>query len=243
MLNAPAMDPTDPVDALAHLLDGPDPTGRARRMLERLGGLHRLRTLPAGALAGHGHLAPAEAHRLRAALDLAALALSATPPDGLRRPEAVASTLASVALAPVEELWVLPVDCGLRPLGRHLVARGGRASCAVDGADVLRPALLDGAVGLFLVHNHPSGDVTPSDTDRRFTRRLEEQAGLLGLALHDHLVVAGDRWASVVSGRRGRLEPPAAEATDERAAGSTPGALPRRSSVPGSAAASASRTP
>jgi DNA repair protein RadC len=104
----------------------------------------------------------------------------------------VAAHLPGLGISEVEELWLVTVDPGLRPIGRHLIARGGPSGCAADPAVVLRHVLLDGAEGAFLAHNHPSGDATPSRQDRRFTARVRSQLDLLGRALHDHVVVAGD---------------------------------------------------
>jgi DNA repair protein RadC len=57
-------------------------------------------------------------------------------------------------------------------------------------ADVLRPALEDAASGIVLVHNHPSGDPTPSRADVEMTRALLEACELLGLYFLDHVIVA-----------------------------------------------------
>jgi DNA repair protein RadC len=61
---------------------------------------------------------------------------------------------------------------------------------------ILRSALSCNAVGLVLAHNHPSGDATPSAADVQATRRLADAAALLGIHVHDHLVIGGDRCSS-----------------------------------------------
>ena len=55
--------------------------------------------------------------------------------------------------------------------------------------DVLRPALLHSAWGFILVHNHPSGDPSPSDADLRMTRRVREAAEVVGIQFVDHLII------------------------------------------------------
>jgi DNA repair protein RadC len=89
-----------------------------------------------------------------------------------------------------EEVWVLCLDGrnGVKSIRR--VAQGGLHGCALTARDVLRPPLLDGASSLVLVHNHPSGDPTPSEQDIHMTRSVAVAAEVVGLALLDHVVVA-----------------------------------------------------
>ena len=115
------------------------------------------------------------------------------------------ATVAGLGVAAVEELWSITVDTGLRLQSRVRVAQGGRASCTVEPADVLRFAVIDQAAGLFPVHNPPSGDPQPSPADTRFTARVRRGAVALGIHFHDHIVLAGETWTSVVTGTRGRL--------------------------------------
>jgi DNA repair protein RadC len=63
--------------------------------------------------------------------------------------------------------------------------------------EVFRDALLRGASALFLAHNHPSGDASPSADDRAVTRRLAQAGALLGIDLLDHLVVGDPDWTSL----------------------------------------------
>jgi DNA repair protein RadC len=63
--------------------------------------------------------------------------------------------------------------------------------------EVFREALLSGASAVFLAHNHPSGDATPSAQDRQVTRRLAEAGSTLGVQLLDHLVVGDPDWVSL----------------------------------------------
>jgi DNA repair protein RadC len=67
----------------------------------------------------------------------------------------------------------------------------------VRAADPLRLALRAAASGFVLVHNHPSGDPTPSAEDVTFTRRVADAASVVGVPLLDHVVVAREGFASV----------------------------------------------
>lgn len=96
-----------------------------------------------------------------------------------------------------EELWVLALDgCGgLR--SARCVAKGGIHGIGVRSTDPLRIALRTGASGFALVHNHPSGDPSPSTEDVIFTRRIADAARTIGLPLLDHVIVTRDSFASV----------------------------------------------
>jgi DNA repair protein RadC len=196
--------------ALARLLDPtPHAVRRARALITAAGDVARLASCSDAWLVSAGGLTPLEARRVSAAFLLGISALRSPPPPALRRAEDVVGSVLQLAACGVEELWLISVDPGLRVTGHRRVAQGGRASCAIDPVDVLRAAIEDGASGMFIVHNHPSGDPTPSDADLRFTRRIQQQAEVLGLAFHDHLVLAGARWASCASGAVGTLSTPA----------------------------------
>ncbi|MFN2464257.1 MAG: JAB domain-containing protein [Candidatus Dormibacteria bacterium] len=96
-----------------------------------------------------------------------------------------------------EQVVALYLDARNRPIHREVVAVGGLRSSVIQPRDVLGPALTLPAAALVLVHNHPSGDCTPSREDIEVTRQLAAAAKLLGLELLDHLVVSARRCASL----------------------------------------------
>lgn len=95
-----------------------------------------------------------------------------------------------------EEVWVLSVDSRSRFLAAHAIARGGAHACGLLPRDALAPPLLHGASGFILVHNHPSGDPTPSAEDIRLTQALGRAGESLGLPLLDHVVAGGAAFIS-----------------------------------------------
>jgi DNA repair protein RadC len=97
-----------------------------------------------------------------------------------------------VALAhePVEAVRVLYLDRKNRLMRDEQVARGTVDHIPLYPREVVKRALELGASALIVVHNHPSGDPTPSRGDIATTRQLQEAATALGLVLHDHLIVA-----------------------------------------------------
>lgn len=97
----------------------------------------------------------------------------------------------------VEVFGVACLSVKHRLLAWHVLSRGTRESTPVSCPDVFVPACVTpGTVCLIVVHNHPSGDPTPSADDAALTARLSTAADVLGLCLLDHLIVAGDAFYS-----------------------------------------------
>ncbi len=96
-----------------------------------------------------------------------------------------------------EELWLLALDGRAHVRAVRCVAKGGLHGMGVRPADPLRLALRAAASGFVLVHNHPSGDPTPSREDIVFTRRIADAAAVVGVPLLDHVVVTASGFASV----------------------------------------------
>jgi DNA repair protein RadC len=79
-----------------------------------------------------------------------------------------------------------------------MVAMGSLSEVEVHPREIFRGAILAGAQAVILVHNHPSGDVSPSPEDLALTRRLKAAGELLGIPMLDHLIVAQDRHQSLI---------------------------------------------
>ena len=89
-----------------------------------------------------------------------------------------------------EVFMVLAIDVRNVVLEEIEVARGSLTQVEVHPREVFRPLIRIGAAGAIAVHNHPSGDPTPSPEDLALTRRLREVGELVGIPLVDHVVVA-----------------------------------------------------
>ena len=98
-----------------------------------------------------------------------------------------------------EHFWVIFLNAQNHYTGHHLVSTGSLSASIVHPREVLGPALREGAAHLILVHNHPSPDPTPSKEDIALTRHLAEGARLLGIRLHDHVIIGNGtgQWVSL----------------------------------------------
>lgn len=102
-----------------------------------------------------------------------------------------------------EEFWVVTLDTKNQPIDCHQVTVGTLRNSLVHPREVFRVAIRDAANCILVVHNHPSGDPTPSDQDISVTERLEQSADVVGIPVVDHIIVAGDRATSIQEWRIG----------------------------------------
>lgn len=98
--------------------------------------------------------------------------------------------------ASTEEFRVLFLDKKNRLIADEFAARGTVDHAPVYPREIVKRALALDASALILVHNHPSGDPTPSSADIEMTKRLKEAAKPFDIVIHDHLVVGRDKTAS-----------------------------------------------
>jgi DNA repair protein RadC len=96
----------------------------------------------------------------------------------------------------VEQVRVLYLDPRNRLLGDEALPRGTINHAPLYPREVIKRALELHATGLILVHNHPSGDPTPSHGDICLTHEMAAAAYTLSIALHDHIIVGNGRWLS-----------------------------------------------
>jgi DNA repair protein RadC len=104
-----------------------------------------------------------------------------------------------------EHFWAIFLNSQNHYLLHTLVSTGTQSASLVHPREVLGPALREGAASLVLVHNHPSGDPTPSQEDLRLTRQLADAARLLDLRLHDHVIIGNGTGAWVSLAERGQV--------------------------------------
>lgn len=96
---------------------------------------------------------------------------------------------------------VVNLDNKLRPINFTVIGVGGSSYCPVSISSIYKSALLSGASSIMLMHNHPSGDVTPSKEDLDLTRRLIQAGSLIEIPIADHIIIGGitGDWYSIRS--------------------------------------------
>jgi DNA repair protein RadC len=165
----------------------------AQRLLDEHHGIPGLARKLVEELAVYKGLGPAKAAELAAAFEIGRRLASAVLRDRptLKTPEAIAALLAGLAAGLAhEEFWCLPLDARSRLIGEpRQIARGDIDSTDAPPRAFCRAALSAGAVATVAVHNHPSGDPTPSAADIQVTIRLVLACRAIDVPLHDHLVL------------------------------------------------------
>ena len=96
-----------------------------------------------------------------------------------------------------EKLVAVFVDSQLMPLGVQVAGIGTLNTCAIDIPGIFRAAILSGAAGLVLMHNHPSGDCAPSGEDIDVTKSMIKAGKLLNIRLLDHIIMTDDNYHSM----------------------------------------------
>ncbi len=134
---------------------------------------------------------PLGSRRIAAAAELGVrIARERATQTPLDSPELVYAALApQMAHLPCESLRVALLDTRLRATRFITISDGSVSETIAHPRDILHPAVLHRAHGFLLVHNHPSGDPSPSRADRELTRRIADAAALLQINLLDHLII------------------------------------------------------
>ncbi|MEZ6035677.1 MAG: DNA repair protein RadC [Planctomycetaceae bacterium] len=102
-----------------------------------------------------------------------------------------------------EEFWIVTLNTKNEPIDCHQITVGTLRNSLVHPREVFRPAIRDAANCIIALHNHPSGDPTPSDQDISVTERLEQTAEVVGIPVIDHIIVAGEKAISIQEWRSG----------------------------------------
>ena len=101
-----------------------------------------------------------------------------------------------------EEVWVLFLKSGNKPICMEMLAKGSLDMVAIDSRTILRRALLNNAAGIVVFHNHPSDDPTPGREDIAFTAKLHDACEIMGINLIDHIVMTDDSYFSFAGEKR-----------------------------------------
>lgn len=89
----------------------------------------------------------------------------------------------------VEYFYVIYLNSSSQYIGHSMISKGGIAGTVADVRVILRDALLCGATAMICAHNHPSGNLVPSEPDVRLTRKLKDAAQIMDVKLLDHIIL------------------------------------------------------
>lgn len=179
---------------------GADALATATSLLDVHGGLHGLARAGGSELAASAGIGPAKSASICAALELGRRLATRRlhPGASIRGPADVfAHFHPRLRHEPQERFIALLLDGRHRVLREENISQGTLTASLVHPREVFRSALRESAAALILVHNHPSGDPTPSAEDREVTGRLVSAGELLGVRVMDHVVVAERGYRSL----------------------------------------------
>jgi DNA repair protein RadC len=172
-------------------LPGANAVEVARQLLERYGSLSGLSRCTVKEIASIRGIGAAKAIQLVAAFGLGQrLANERLSRQKLDSPELVHDLVAAeMRTLHKESLRVILLDTRYHLLRMEEVSLGSVNESIAHPRDVFRPAVISSAYAVIVVHNHPSGDPSPSQSDHSLTRRLAEAAELLQIKLLDHIII------------------------------------------------------
>jgi len=95
-----------------------------------------------------------------------------------------------------EEFWVILLNRSNKPVEKKKISQGGIAGTVTDVRLIMKSAIEILACSIIICHNHPSGNIKPSDADISITRKIKESAGIMDIMLLDHIIIAGQSYFS-----------------------------------------------
>jgi DNA repair protein RadC len=171
----------------------------ARELLDRFESLQNLFSRSPSELKKVKGIGPAKAAVLCAAFELARRIQSNPKGDkaSFRRASDVAGHYLPLMRDFRKEIFtVLLLNRANRLIKEVIISEGTLDASIVHPRDVFRDALLEPAAGIILMHNHPSGNPSPSEEDLRITKQLVDAGRLLGIKVYDHIILAGGNYRS-----------------------------------------------
>lgn len=172
----------------------------AERLLSEFGGVTGLAQANFEELCRTHGMGEAKATQIKAALELGRRLMVASPAERLqvRSPVDIANLLMlEMSLLEQEQLRTVLLDTKNFVQKVHMVYSGSLNSAVVRISEVFREAIRSNSAAIAVVHNHPSGDPTPSPEDVRVTEMIVEAGSLLDIDVLDHLIIGRNRFVSL----------------------------------------------
>ena len=187
-------------ELLAVLLGTPHQITDAEKLLADFQGLPGIAQATWTELCQQDGIGQASTARIKAALELGRRLLVTAPIEKpqVRSPADAANLLmAEMSLLPQEHLRTVLLDTRNRVLSIPTIYVGSLNSAQVRVGELFRDAIRNNTAGLIVVHNHPSGDPTPSPEDVQVTRLIVEAGSLLNIDVMDHVIIGRQRFVSL----------------------------------------------
>jgi DNA repair protein RadC len=166
----------------------------AQKILKDAGNnLHELGKQSLKELQKHKGIGEAKAITIAAALELGRRRQASDVPEKVK---ITASNDAYRVIAPFlydlrhEEFWLIYLNRANMVIGKEQISSGGATGTVADLKLIFKKVIEANAVGFIAVHNHPSGQLTPSEPDKNLTKKMVESGKLLDLPLLDHLIIS-----------------------------------------------------
>ena len=172
----------------------------AQRLLARFDGLPGLARANTTELTNEKGLGPAKVAQLKAALELGRrlLAVSHDERVQVRSPaDAANMVMSEMSLLEQEELRVMLLDTKNHVIATQALYKGSLNTSLIRVGELFREAIRANCNSLIVVHNHPSGDPSPSPEDVAVTKQMVEAGRLLDVEVLDHLIIGGQRFVSL----------------------------------------------
>ena len=171
-----------------------------QRLLQKFGGIRGLHRAPFSELCKEHGIAEAKAAQIKAAIELGRRLPLESPEERpvINSPKDAADLVQyEMGVLEQEHLRVLLLDRRNRVLESVEIYRGSVNSSQVRVGEIFKEAVRKNASGVIVIHNHPSGDPTPSPDDVAVTRAIIQAGKLLDVDVLDHLVIGQGRWVSL----------------------------------------------
>lgn len=95
-----------------------------------------------------------------------------------------------------EEFWVLFLNRANKIIKKNIISQGGIAGTVADPKKIFKAALENNASSMILCHNHPSGNIKPSEADIKLTRKLKDAGTLMDISVLDHIIIGDNAYFS-----------------------------------------------
>ncbi len=144
-------------------------------------------------------IGPAKAITISAAMELGRRRKESEPDE---KPKVITSADAAAIFKPLlsdlphEEFWILLLNRNNIYIEKMMISSGGLAGTVIDVRIILRKALENGACSIILCHNHPSGNLIPSEADKEITKKIKEAGKHMDIPVLDHLIIGNDSYFS-----------------------------------------------